>query len=305
MASAAPSVGFFCKSYRGDFVPLKQLIESFQAHNPSGLKLLLSLPHEDIAPFKHLFGSNPPYVDVISDESYAGTDLSRFSGWQAQQICKLMSRHTVNADHYLVLDSDCYFIKDIAAGDLLPVAGKRFLAYASRIRTVLKKGNTELLRYIRGELKPSTEIFPAPPVELVDRLDDYIHLLSVPQSNLDAIARSDIPMKAFGRREWIYCQPGQIFSSGLLRLFTERLEIHKLNISDAILMSPWEYNWYGEFASTFGHCETEFRISPFVHFQCVQDIEFARTAGISERQLMERFAIVQMASGHINQLRYD
>lgn len=303
-APGRPSVGLFCKSYRGDFVPLRQLIESFQAHNPDQLTLVLSLPHEDLALFRDLFGAYPIYVEVVSDESYAGTDLSRFSGWHAQQICKLMSWHTMDTEHYLMVDSDCYFIRDLCAADLIPAAGKKYLAYVSKLRTVLKEKNQDLLRYIRGELELTAEWFPAPPEHLVDRLDEFIHYRTLPQDNPDAIARSDIPMKAFGRREWIYCQPGQIFSVGLLRRLIDCFEAHALSVPDAIRICPWEYNWYGEYAATFGRADTELRVSSFVHFQEAADVEYAQRQRVAEGLLRSRFAVVQMAARHLAALRF-
>jgi Family of unknown function (DUF6492) len=298
------TVGFYCKSYRADFAPLRQLLQSFDVHNPDGLRLTLSLPSTDIGAFEDFFGSKFDNVKLVTDESYCEHDLSQFPGWHAQQICKLMSWKVVDADHYVLLDSDCYFIRDVLATDLKPTNGARYLAYASFVRTVLTEDNTDLLKYIRGQLTIGPDRLPSRPNMLVDRLDEFLHYKGLPQDKPDAIERSSIPMKVFGRDRWLYCQPGQIFSSGLLKRLCQYFEEHGLTAGDAILICPWEYNWYGEYAATHGFADTEFRVSPFVHFQQKENLKFSRREKITVEQFRKRFCYVQMAAGHLSELQY-
>jgi len=64
----------------------------------------------------------------------------------------LPSRKVIQAEHYVVLDSDCYFLRDVPASDLRLGDGCKFLAYASYICTVMTPENPDLLRYLREEL---------------------------------------------------------------------------------------------------------------------------------------------------------
>jgi len=299
------NVGFFCKSYRGDFIPLRQLLETFHAHNPEDLQLTLSLPDNDRVLFESAFSESRRNVRIVADESYCGEDLSRFPGWHAQQICKLMSWRVMEADHYAVLDSDCYLIRDIRRADLEPTLIYKNVACASYLRTVLKPENSNLVRYLRDELTIGPELFPAEPTDIVDRLSDFVHLKDLPQDNPGAVERSDVPMKTFGRKRWLYSQPGQIFSAALLRDLLSFFGRHNLTAGDAISISPWEYNWYGEFAATHAYRDTEFRISPFLHFQEKKDLEFARQQKFTEETLQKKFWVIQMAARHLAEPRFE
>ncbi len=295
-------VGLFCKSYAGDFACLAQLLATFAAHNPDDLPLTLSLPRADLPAFRDRFDL-PRNVSVVADESYCDADLAALSGWRGQQVCKLMSWRVMQADHYLVLDSDCYFIRDIAAAELRP-QGRPFIACGSSIRTVLKPDNADLLAYIDGRLTPGAGHFPARPEAVVDHLDAFRHYKHLDPDNPDAVARSDVPFKAFGNTRWLFYQPGQIFSRSLLVRLVGLFERHRLTPADAILICPWEYNWYGEFAATHAFEETRFVVSPFLHFQDASDLAYARRRGLRIETFATKFPIIAMASGHLADLAY-
>ena len=122
------TVGFFCKSYAGRFQHLAQMLTTFARHNVEHLPLTLSLPRADLPAFHARFGNVLDDVTIVADEDYCGHDLTAYRGWHGQQICKLMSFRVVPQQHYAVLDSDCYFIRDITAGELRPRGGKPFIA---------------------------------------------------------------------------------------------------------------------------------------------------------------------------------
>lgn len=298
--------GFFCKSFDGDFTPLAQLLTSFEAHNPENLQLTLSLPEAHIPAFREGLGTGLRNVRMVADESYCEQDLSRMAGWHAQQVCKLMSWKVVEADHYAVLDSDCYFINDVRAPSIRPHSAKKYIACASFIRTVVRSDNGDLLRYLKGQLVPNSSHFPKDPTFAADRLDEYAAYKDMPQDNPDAIARSNIPMKVFGRDQerWLFNMPGQIFSSELLRELCTLFAEHGLTAVDAIRICPWEYNWYGEYAASHGHADTEFRVSPFLHFQDAAGIRFAREQGLTEQVIADKFLFIQMAARHVRDLRF-
>jgi Family of unknown function (DUF6492) len=301
------AVGFFCKSYDQDFAPLAQLLRTFAAHNPENLLLTLSLPERHIPGFGETFGTNIANVSVVADESYCELDLSNMAGWHAQQVCKLMSWRTLAAEHYAVLDSDCYFVRDVRSVDIRPNAAKKYVACASFIRTVLKADNLDLIRYLQGDLVPDSSHLPTVPTAVADRLDEYLPFKDLPQDNPDAIARSSIPMKAFGREKdrWLFTQPGQFFSAGLLKRLCALFAVHGLTVGDAIRICPWEYNWYGEYAASHGFADVEFRVSPYLHFQDAASLAFAREQGITEQDIARRFLFVQMAARHLPELRFQ
>jgi Family of unknown function (DUF6492) len=283
---------------------LRNLLESYYANNPENLQLTLSLPADDLPTFRAEFGTDLPNVSVISDESYCDHDLSDLGGWYGQQVCKLMSWKVVNAAHYIVLDSDCYFSRPVTAEEFRPL-GRRFVAYGSLVRTVLKEGNENLRRYMTGKLVPEPNLFP----EAVDLpncpLSEFVHLKDLDPNNPGPLARSDVPHKVFGSKKWIFFQPGQILSRDLVAALCRFFREHRLSVEDAIRISPWEYNWYGEFAVSRYFDQTQFRVSAFLHFQTEEDIEFARNNGITEAQIADKFPIVAMAARHFPRLRFD
>jgi hypothetical protein len=301
------TVGFFCKSYDQDFTPLAQLLRTFAAHNPENLLLTLSLPEKNIPGFGETFGTQIRNVSVVADESYCEHDLSTMAGWLAQQVCKLMSWRTMAAEHYAVLDSDCYFVSDVRSADIRPNSAKKYVACGSFIRTVLKSGNVDLVRYMKGELVPDSSHFPPVPTVVADRLDEYVRFKDLPQDNPDPVARSSIPTQAFGREKarWLFSQPGQLFSAGLVSRLCALFAAHGLTVGDAIRICPWEYNWYGEYAASHGFQDVEFRVSPYLHFQEAADLAFAREQGITEQDIARKFLFIQMAARHLPDLRFE
>jgi hypothetical protein len=295
-------LGAFCKSFRPDFDHLSLLLNSFAMHNPDGLVLTLSLPLADITAFHHRFGRSPPNVVVVPDEEYCGRNLGGLPGWFSQQVCKLTSWRVVEAERYVLLDSDCYLIRDIKIDEFRP-RDKRYLVFGSLVRTVLKEDNVDLLKYIRGEIDPAS-VSPKP-WSLTDSLSQYLDYRTRDLENPGPIERSDIPMKAFGAKQWVYYQPGQIFCRDVIVALMDYLKERNLTPVDLIRISPWENNWYGEFIASRYFAETEFRISPFVHFQEEADILFARRLGLTESELAKRFVFVNMAARHLKYKRFD
>ncbi len=296
--------GFFCKSFAPDFDHLTILLDSFRQHNPDLLRLTLSLPCEDLGAFHHRFGTDWPEIELVEDESYCDHNLSRFLGWHGQQICKFMSWNATDCDHYAVLDSDCYFIKDVRAQDLVPAKGKDYVVCGSSIRTVVKDDNIDLISYINGDLVPSEQTFPEPPASKKCDIFNYIHYKDMSVDDPDAITRSSFPFKIFNAGRWMFYQPGQIFSRQLLIELKTFLDGYGLTFGDCILISPWEYNWYGEYAAFAAHAQCDFRVSPFLHFQDEAGVAFGRAHGMSYEQLSKRFMFVQMAARHLADLRY-
>lgn len=279
------------------------MLETFETHNAEKLPLTLSLPNEDIFVFRDKLGGDWPNIRVVPDESYCGNELRGHSGWHGQQISKLLSCRIMDTEHYVLIDSDCYFIRDIVADEFRPRSGRPYIACGSSLRTVFKESNKLLLGYINGDIALNPEWLPRAPTRLVDRLDEFLRYRDLDQFSPDAIARSDIPFKVFGSERWIYFQPGQIFSKRLLEQLLTYFVQHGVSAADAIRISPWEYNWYGEYAATHAFSETEFRISPFLHFQDPSDLDFARQDGALIEKLRPQFPIIAMAARHINDLR--
>jgi hypothetical protein len=296
--------GFFCKSFKPDFDHLAELLKSFRAHNPERLTLTLSLPNADIPAFRDRFGRDIPNLRVVTDEEYCGLDLTRLPGWYGQQLCKLASWRATEADHYAVLDSDCYFIKDARARDLMPSEGKKYVACGSELRTVFgSDGNEALLRYIKGDLVPGKEVFP--PLRTPIKCN-FSELKSHRDTSLDVFdlnERSALIFRLFGAGKWYFFQPCQIFSKELLISLENFLAENDLSQEQAISIAPWEYNWYGEYAACMKSAETCFKVSPFFHVANQKSVDLALQNGLTEAVLSRKFIWVAMAARHLSLLR--
>jgi hypothetical protein len=295
-------VGFFCKTFRPDFEHLRVMLESFYRHGPENVHLTLSLPSSDIPAFRNAFGNEPAKVRVVADESYCGHDLSSYRGWHGQQICKLMSWHVVPEQYYVILDSDCYFIRDATMEEFRP-SGRKYIAYGSSLRTVMNAGNDNLLRYLDDKLELVPALFPLAPNPIGRPLPEFIHYKDLDPDDPGALERSDIPFKIFGPSKWIFYQPGQIFSRDIVVALCGYFQDHGLTVGDAILICPWEYNWYGEFAASRFFDDTHFKVSAFLHFQNEEDIAFALDTGITEERIATKFPLVAMAARHLSRFK--
>lgn len=278
------------------------MLESFQAHNPSSIPLTLSLPHNDIKDFENEFGTSLPNTTIVADESYCGHELSKFLGWHGQQICKLTSWRAANFEHLAIIDSDCYFVRDVTPAEFLP-SETPYIAYGSTICTVMEPGNADLISYLKDEIELTAERLPHSHGRGEKSLADFVHHKNSDLDNPGAIARSGFLLDIFGATRWIFYQPGQIFSRDILKSFQEYLLEYGLTEGDAILICPWEYNWYGEYACRYFHEKTTFKVSSIIHFASEGAIKFMQEQGITQEMITKKFALIQMAARHMPRLK--
>lgn len=290
----------FCKSFRGDFDVLPQLLSSARDFAPD-MGLLLSVPKDDAALLRDSM-EIPSQVSVICDEDYLAAEERSKSGWFQQQICKLAMHRLDFADAYMMLDSDTYLIAPVRDDHF--VDGDRLVVVASEIFTKIRPGNAKLLDYIAAE--PTTQ----PGI----------------QTRLGSLATFDARLKAAreehaanqgrnGREREIYIrqifdsrqvatQPAQIFHAPLLRQMEAAFDANGMRWNDVINLAPWEYNWYGYFAMATPDFPVIGRTSPVVHFASEADVDFARAQGITTERLARRFCAIQMAARHFETIRF-
>ena len=109
------NIVLYCKSYSKDVQRVKILLDSVKQHNKEKIPFYVSVPSEDIELFKSVLGTDA-YV-LISDEDIMHKSL--FQSWKNQQIVKMMFWKLGLCKNYVVLDSDCYFIKDFFESDFI------------------------------------------------------------------------------------------------------------------------------------------------------------------------------------------
>lgn len=293
-------VAIFCKSFEDDFYRLRALLNSYEQHC-SGIPFILSIPKSQAARLKVDVGLTSS-IEVIYDEDYAKPSEVGNYGWFQQQVCKLSIHHTGLAEAYICVDSDAYFVNGLNKDDFFDGSKKRVIY--SNLFTKFTPDNALLLSYLLDES------FDVPPPPKQGKLDGFTERLAVFFEWLSASGDTN----PIGRSAWINnlfevpantcLQPGQFFHAALLDEFERFFLKHGITLSDLIRLIPWEFNWYGCWATAAAEGVVSRSISPIVHFASDADVAAAKSAGITEEHLRKRFKVVQMAARHFDALTF-
>ena len=119
----------YCKSYQRDVLRVRRLCQSVERFNDAQLPMFVSAPKADQALFRqHL----PGWVRLIEDEAIVSVSPGSpahpesLSPRLAQQIIKSEFWRLGEADNYLCLDSDSYFIRPFQASDFIHPDGDAY-----------------------------------------------------------------------------------------------------------------------------------------------------------------------------------
>lgn len=104
----------YCKSYSGDFDRAVVLAESVRKYNTDNIPFYISVPRGDLELFSSIEG-----VVLVSDEEIIDNSQLHGGGWVNQQIVKSSFWRLGVCENYLVLDSDCQFIKPFQITDFM------------------------------------------------------------------------------------------------------------------------------------------------------------------------------------------
>jgi len=123
MNQLAPLV-LYCCSYSKDLKRVERLLHSLERHNIDKLDVYISVPEKDISLFKDLLSSHRFTLinekDILHTNPKINQDkLYSQRGWIQQQVIKSEFWRLNVSENYLVLDSDCVFIKDFSLSDFI------------------------------------------------------------------------------------------------------------------------------------------------------------------------------------------
>lgn len=123
MASRPPLV-LYCCSFSKDLNRIRRLLQSIQRHNAEKLQTFISAPAKDLELFKReLSGYDFTLVneeDIIRRNPRIDMALLyQKPGGIQQQVIKSEFWRLDISDNYLVLDSDCIFIRDFGLADFM------------------------------------------------------------------------------------------------------------------------------------------------------------------------------------------
>lgn len=160
-----------CKSYRGDALRVKRLMDSLARHNPQQLPVVLVVPEADQPLFRELLSGHR--VDLVSDEDVVRSHpqaeakdlLAHYRatpGYRSQQVIKADAWRLLGCAAYLCMDADTEFLHDIARADFLAPSGHPYtLLHQSRdfLQLAVNRGHAEVLHQFRDESERLKEVF--------------------------------------------------------------------------------------------------------------------------------------------------
>jgi hypothetical protein len=114
----------YCCTFSKDLLRAKRLAESVVQYNKESLPFFMSVPKQELNTFRSYFPKG--FVELLPEEEIVSTNpginierLYSLRGSVRQQVIKAEFWRLGLSENYLVLDSDCLFIRDFGKADLL------------------------------------------------------------------------------------------------------------------------------------------------------------------------------------------
>lgn len=119
-----PNIVLYCCTFRKDLKRTVKLAQSIQKYNKGNIPFYISVPADDVELFKEYLKD---YEAIIFDEkdifrANPKLDIQKLyeiRGGLRQQVIKSEFWRLGISENYLVLDSDCIFIRDFDEGDFI------------------------------------------------------------------------------------------------------------------------------------------------------------------------------------------
>ena len=288
--------GLVCKSFIDDLPRVRVLARSITRHNIEDLPVIFFVPAAQCLVFRNML---PRSFRVIAEEEFTEPRcFTWLDGWRQQQVVKLSLHRLGLLDRFLVLDSDNYFIRDFTAADIF--GGPDDMRIVATMANYAYAENDAMNALALGLGDPDHAEAPAPrfgPGLRLPRcfLQDTNYKFCPPD-----LAAAVIPY-AFDRqdgRRIRFLPPPFIWHAEVLRGLDALLAEAEVTYTDLIHLSPWEVDWYGNFAfKNFGPRLTPVR-PLFFHFTYDEHLAAARAAGVSHATLAPNFLGVSLAVRH-------
>ena len=256
---------FYCKSFSRDFAHFGKLVETFNLYNRDNIKLVASVPENEVSLFKEF---ESPNIQIISDESFAKDYMFKEApsycslGYANQEICKLVFFKTNLCENYLCLDSESVFIRDFYKAD--------FMFDENIPYTVLVMDKDLCIE------KDYNKRHWIPRQEKIKEIYDYIGL-------------KDDRLRT--------CHNNQIFNCAVLKDLEDNLITpNKLTWAKLIDISPYEFTWYNAW---FQKCKIipEYAVEPFFKMFHIQEhYIFSHLHALSKKDIAKAYVGIIMNS---------
>lgn len=252
------NIVLYCCTFRKDLNRTVKLAQSIQKHNRGGIPFYISVPESDVELFKE---SLKDYEAIIFDEKdifKANPKLDiqtlyEIRGGLRQQVIKSEFWRLGISENYLVLDSDCIFIRDFDEDDFI---FKDNIPYS-----VIHEGRDVL---------QATERFGPRKIRH--------HFLADREPIKAALGRKGVTYD-FGYAPFLWS--GKVWES----LDVNYLTPNNMNFLEAVLLCGSEFTWYGESLINFRAIPIYPREQLFMHYHYEHQLWAHQILGIKEELL--------------------
>lgn len=252
------NIVLYCCTFRKDLKRTVKLAQSIQKHNKANIPFYISVPADDVELFKeHL----KKYKVIIFDEQdifKANSKLNieklyEIRGGLRQQVIKSEFWRLGISENYLVLDSDCIFIRDFDESDFIV---KDNIPYS-----VIHEGR---------DLLQATERFGPKKIRQ--------HFLADREPIKAALGRKGVTYD-FGYAPFLWS--AKVWES----LDKNYLTPNNMNFLDAVLLCGSEFTWYGESLINFRPIPIYPREQLFMHYHYEHQLWAHQVLGYKEELL--------------------
>ena len=229
----------YCCTFRKDLKRTMKLAQSIQRHNKTRIPFYISVPESDVTLFRESLKDFDISVFDEKDIFQANPKLSieklyEVRGGLRQQVIKSEFWRLGVSENYLVLDSDCIFIRDFDQSDFIAVSDVPY--------SIIHEGRDVLQVTERFGPKKIRQHF------LVDR-----------EPIKAALGRSGVTYD-FGYAPFLWSR--KVWES----LDQNYLTPNGMNFLDAVLLCGSEFTWYGESLINFSAIPLYPREQLFKHY---------------------------------------
>lgn len=295
---------FYCKTFAPDFDRVSVLIESYKKYVNKDIPFVFSMPQADTASFNNNFGSQD--FTIVCDEEFADYTGSDLTGWQQQQVCKLMFWKLNLSDVYHCIDSDMEFIATVDRKDFFGDNNEPMLV-ATSLFSKFQIGNKTLKKLLFSDQRTWPDFNPDsfPGAGTID-FSQFSYLIAE-RGNHTPLEKLNNIRKAFGLNyhQRLNYMPGANLIKDVLVSLDNLIKEHSLSFSDLIRICPWEYHWHAEWCLAT-RC-TPFKVteSKFLHFASDGELLRAVALGLTKELIAKQFKGIQLAARHQKALRFS
>lgn len=252
----------YCCTYSKDLKRVERLLESIEKYNKSSLPVYISVPAKDIDLFRENLSKFSFTLineeDILKKNTRIDTTLLyQKRGWIQQQIIKSEFWRLDLSDNYLVMDSDCLFIRDFTVED--------FMAEENVPYSIINEGK---------EVLQSTERF-GPSYARAGYIKDRAPIR-------DIMGRKGI-IYDFGYAPFLWSK--KVWES----LDENFLKPNNMSFLDAILTCDSEFTWYGESLLKYRAIPLYPRNELFKHYHYEHQYWVDKSLGYNEKILQKDF----------------